>query len=876
MAQFNADISLKVNSTPAERQVRKVEKAVEKVERASRDILSVDKQIVGERKKLIRLNGEQATRAKKRLADLRLQRTELTLQKRELQGIARLEKNRAKQVSGGGSSGGAGVNPVLLGAGAAAAARMSPARAFKQGDVVGQLKVDRNRLSDALDAIDDEVRDGTAKLEASLRKYRATVNKFGAGSSQARMSRNVGVRPKVQALRDSKFQQLYASGRLRDVDTTIESITNAQAKFNRQASRAASPINALGKQLLVTAGAYFTLDTAIRAVNAAARQTAQLQRLEIALKAITGAETPAALKAIERAVADFNIPIEDATRNFTQLAAAGASTGNSVEELETLYRGLAAATKATGGDAEDLNGVLRAATQVLSKNKVQAEELRGQIGDRLPGAFNLFAEATGRSAKELDKALKDGEVSAEEFVTKFGQFIRDKYEPAAAKIADSPAEAGARLQKELDNLNRGIGPALAELGAKFQDFATEAIKALTPLAEELARIFNIGQNANAKAYAENQKQLLRLLKEIEATEGRMEAARAAGQSPRALLGIQENLDSLERRRQELLKKLALQNASLGVNEGARTGNTTTQDDPDTGTGSLVTQGKDILSIYRDIFREGVELDTQRQNALRTQDQLIERLNLQIKLENSSTELEKAVNGLLLKQLELRQDINNQIDEADDPELVDRLMQVAKLQDQLLRDQAFPGIIEAAGFDMAADLAKGLNDELDQTQQIINGLVNSIGTSLVSAFERVAFGAESFNDVLADTLRALSAVLLRAGLNVAAGGDGVGLFSILNGTFGGFKASGGPVSAGTSYVVGEKGPELFVPNTSGSIVPNGAGSVTVVNNINVEKGTSTTTTQGGDAAQAKALARMMEASTVAIINREKRPGGLLSR
>lgn len=39
-------------------------------------------------------------------------------------------------------------------------------------------------------------------------------------------------------------------------------------------------------------------------------------------------------------------------------------------------------------------------------------------------------------------------------------------------------------------------------------------------------------------------------------------------------------------------------------------------------------------------------------------------------------------------------------------------------------------------------------------------------------------------------------------------------------FGGGKASGGPVSSGTAYVVGEKGPELFVPNTSGLIVPNG--------------------------------------------------------
>jgi hypothetical protein len=41
-------------------------------------------------------------------------------------------------------------------------------------------------------------------------------------------------------------------------------------------------------------------------------------------------------------------------------------------------------------------------------------------------------------------------------------------------------------------------------------------------------------------------------------------------------------------------------------------------------------------------------------------------------------------------------------------------------------------------------------------------------------------------------------------------------------FGGGRANGGLVSGGTSYVVGERGPELFVPNTSGTIIPNGGG------------------------------------------------------
>jgi hypothetical protein len=47
-------------------------------------------------------------------------------------------------------------------------------------------------------------------------------------------------------------------------------------------------------------------------------------------------------------------------------------------------------------------------------------------------------------------------------------------------------------------------------------------------------------------------------------------------------------------------------------------------------------------------------------------------------------------------------------------------------------------------------------------------------------------------------------------------------------FGGGRAMGGPVSAGTAYVVGERGPELFVPRSSGSIVASGGGGGTVIN------------------------------------------------
>lgn len=50
----------------------------------------------------------------------------------------------------------------------------------------------------------------------------------------------------------------------------------------------------------------------------------------------------------------------------------------------------------------------------------------------------------------------------------------------------------------------------------------------------------------------------------------------------------------------------------------------------------------------------------------------------------------------------------------------------------------------------------------------------------------------------------------------------GIAGVIDSVFGGFRAAGGSVQAGKSYVVGERGAEMFVPRTNGTIVPNGAG------------------------------------------------------
>ena len=98
--------------------------------------------------------------------------------------------------------------------------------------------------------------------------------------------------------------------------------------------------------------------------------------------------------------------------------------------------------------------------------------------------------------------------------------------------------------------------------------------------------------------------------------------------------------------------------------------------------------------------------------------------------------------------------------------------------------------------------------------------------------------------------------------------GAGIFGMFGGMFEG-RADGGPVTKGSPYIVGERGPELFVPKKSGRIIPNGSAGNNIVVNVD-----ATGSEVEGDAPNAEQLGRLIGAAVQAELLKQKRPGGLL--
>jgi len=215
---------------------------------------------------------------------------------------------------------------------------------------------------------------------------------------------------------------------------------------------------------------------------------AQISKLQIALRGVAGsqAEYTRAVQAAADVTKTLNVPQDVAIAGMTRLSAAVKGAGGNVTDAELVFKNVTSAIKATGGGAEDVQGAITAMVQVFSKGKVSAEELSGQLGERLPGAVTMFAEANKMSLPELQEALKKGEVGLNELMN-FVEALGVRFNKTALDISGSSADAGARLTVAFNDMRLAVGKALQPIGAEFQAAFAKFITDITPAAVEAAR-----------------------------------------------------------------------------------------------------------------------------------------------------------------------------------------------------------------------------------------------------------------------------------------------------------------------------------------------------------------------------------------------------
>ncbi|QKN88589.1 tail length tape-measure protein [Salmonella phage SapYZU01] len=212
---------------------------------------------------------------------------------------------------------------------------------------------------------------------------------------------------------------------------------NARLKSVKEAAWLQDRANSSLRQLVGGfVSAYALLELSQKTIEAGVkRQSAQL-----ASTAIFGADTQQARMFAASFAHQIGQNYTDTMKQYSNFAA-GAQPTLGFQGTQEFYKNAAMFARIRGATDEDLKGIMVAFQQMASKGKVQAEELRGQLGDRLAGAVQLFADAIGKTPQELDKLMQDGKLLAKDVLPKVSERMAELVQQAGGMNAVSKQTA---------------------------------------------------------------------------------------------------------------------------------------------------------------------------------------------------------------------------------------------------------------------------------------------------------------------------------------------------------------------------------------------------------------------------------------------------
>ena len=164
------------------------------------------------------------------------------------------------------------------------------------------------------------------------------------------------------------------------------------------------------------------------------------------------------LEILHKEAQRLKTPFLEAAEGFKSISAA--AKGTELQGVtQEIYSSVLQAGRVFQLSKEDIGGTFNAINQIISKGVVQAEELRGQLGDRLPGAFQIAARSMGVTTKELSKLLETGQVASKDFIPKFVRQLASETNQGVKGAVNSLSASITQLENKIVDLQIKIGTA---------------------------------------------------------------------------------------------------------------------------------------------------------------------------------------------------------------------------------------------------------------------------------------------------------------------------------------------------------------------------------------------------------------------------------
>lgn len=509
----------------------------------------------------------------------------------------------------------------------------------------------------------------------------------------------------------------------------------------------------------------------------------------------------------------FGLSSTEALEGITNITARLAPLGVGVEDIKSTFFGFNTAAKLAGASTIEASNAFRQLAQALGSGRLQGDEFRS-ISEQIPTILQPIAEELDTDIGKLKEFASQGKLTSDVVLRALRKIEKDGAPALKELIKNDPTMVFKMLGNETENLSRAFGDTLIPV-------VLPVIRGITRLTEVATNFINSPIGKTTAIFTG----IALAFKATTVAAGLLSAAKTiliakfAATSAGAIALAKAQATA------------ALSTKALAISTGAL---------------AIAMNALPLIALVSAIGLVTTAIIKQNQERKKT-NQLIKQGNIEA-IEAEKTRLENA----------LRQAKEQKRGTAFQGEKIRNLQKEIEIMKQKL------------GVAIQQETQDKKNEQqLERIKTLYGSIASSIETGLVDAIQGAINGTRTLGDVARSVFSQIQRSLIQFGVNAFLGGlpGDVGKF------FSGERANGGPVLSGKSYLVGERGPEVFTPNTAGMISSNkslGGGSTNVV--VNVDASGSNVE---GDQQQGRELGRIIAASVQSELIRQKRPGGLLA-
>ena len=603
-----------------------------------------------------------------------------------------------------------------------------------------------------------------------------------------------------------------------DATGAIRSLEGVQNRTNRLQNSFNGLRNAIAATGVVLIGR--------QAVNT----SANFERLRVRLGLLTkeSGSFGKSLKIATDAQKAFGLSATAALEGITDITARLAPLGSSVEEIRTVFFGFNTAAKLAGASAIESSNAFRQLAQALGSGRLAGDEFRS-ISEQVPTVLAPIAAELGVTIGELKKLAAEGELTSEVVLRALGKVGNEGSGFLQQLLANDPTQVFKNFSNATEDLSRAFGDQLRPV-------VEDVTKLLTQLVIKTTELVNspIGQTALIfAAIATAAKGVAVALPLV--TAALIKLAAAGGVATVAL------------------------NALPFVAVASLIGGFTT----------ALIKAKREQDNFNKALKEGDEqLLKSEFNRL-----FIERQKLLKRLAIAQDNNNKRAIAALERQLEINKAAIEPIKEKLDEER--KITAEIEKQNKKKKEQE--------------EIDKKNQEAAEKLKQKMTEIGEEIENSIKSNLKDAITGAQSFGEAMVNVLNRIRDKIIESQIEKliggfgeafgagASGGEKKGLGGFLGGLLGGLFANGGQPPVNKISIVGERGPELFVPKVAGTIIPNSniGGGSTTNNMITVNVDASGTSVQG-DGSGADQLGQLIGGIVQQTLINEQRAVGLLNR